>query len=289
MRPSATKPASAASATRPCRSTRRSCRPWSTCPAVPTACTPGSPRASQYVALGGGTAGVPYLGSLTRHLFETIAFHAHLGLHVRVLAGRDPHHIVEAQFKAFARALRDAVAHRPARGRVCRGRRAPCEPWPATPTWLSSTAGAATSAPPCARSSVPAPTVDPHVRPGGGTGRPTISGHARASVAYAAVHEGAPLDPPQPVRIARRLAGGRPVLGICVGMQILFERGIEHGVETEGCGEWPGAVERIPGSDRAAHGLEHRRRTGSGSRTLRGDRGRALLLRALLRGARLGR
>jgi glutamine amidotransferase len=45
--------------------------------------------------------------------------------------------------------------------------------------------------------------------------------------------------------IARRLAGGRPVMGICVGMQILFETGIEHGVETEGCGEWPGVVERI--------------------------------------------
>lgn len=45
--------------------------------------------------------------------------------------------------------------------------------------------------------------------------------------------------------IARRLSGGRPVLGICVGMQILFDRGIEHGVETAGCGEWPGVVERL--------------------------------------------
>lgn len=45
--------------------------------------------------------------------------------------------------------------------------------------------------------------------------------------------------------IARRLSGGRPVLGICVGMQILFDKGIEHGVETEGCGEWPGVVERL--------------------------------------------
>lgn len=45
--------------------------------------------------------------------------------------------------------------------------------------------------------------------------------------------------------IGRRLAGGRPVLGICVGMQILFETGIEHGVTTDGCGEWPGTVERI--------------------------------------------
>ncbi len=45
--------------------------------------------------------------------------------------------------------------------------------------------------------------------------------------------------------IGRRLAGGRPVLGICVGMQILFARGDEHGVETEGCAEWPGVVERL--------------------------------------------
>jgi imidazole glycerol-phosphate synthase subunit HisH len=48
-----------------------------------------------------------------------------------------------------------------------------------------------------------------------------------------------------PRTIGRRLAGGRPVLGICVGMQVLFERGIEHGVETEGCDEWPGVVDRL--------------------------------------------
>ncbi|WP_026303660.1 imidazole glycerol phosphate synthase subunit HisH [Jongsikchunia kroppenstedtii] len=45
--------------------------------------------------------------------------------------------------------------------------------------------------------------------------------------------------------IGKRLAGGRPVLGICVGMQILFERGVEFGVQTEGCGEWPGEVNRL--------------------------------------------
>ena len=45
--------------------------------------------------------------------------------------------------------------------------------------------------------------------------------------------------------IGRRLAGGRPVLGICVGMQILFERGIEHGLEAAGCAEWPGTVDRL--------------------------------------------
>lgn len=45
--------------------------------------------------------------------------------------------------------------------------------------------------------------------------------------------------------IDRRLAGGRPVLGICVGMQVLFDRGVERGVDTEGMGEWPGAVTRL--------------------------------------------
>jgi glutamine amidotransferase len=48
-----------------------------------------------------------------------------------------------------------------------------------------------------------------------------------------------------PKIIGRRLAGGRPVLGICVGMQILFERGLEHGQDAEGCGEWPGVVEQL--------------------------------------------
>ena len=48
-----------------------------------------------------------------------------------------------------------------------------------------------------------------------------------------------------PRLIGRRLAGGRPVLGICVGMQILFERGLEHGQDAEGCGEWPGVVEQL--------------------------------------------
>jgi imidazole glycerol-phosphate synthase subunit HisH len=48
-----------------------------------------------------------------------------------------------------------------------------------------------------------------------------------------------------PRAIGRRLAGGRPVLGICVGMQVLFARGVEHGVETEGCDEWPGVVTRL--------------------------------------------
>jgi glutamine amidotransferase len=45
--------------------------------------------------------------------------------------------------------------------------------------------------------------------------------------------------------IADRVSAGRPVLGVCVGMQILFARGVEFGVETKGCGQWPGAVIRL--------------------------------------------
>jgi imidazoleglycerol-phosphate dehydratase len=64
----------------------------------------GEPDGQAYVVIGGS-----YVGSLTRHVFETIALTAGIALHVRVLAGRDPHHLVEAQFKAVARALRAAV------------------------------------------------------------------------------------------------------------------------------------------------------------------------------------
>jgi imidazole glycerol-phosphate synthase subunit HisH len=45
--------------------------------------------------------------------------------------------------------------------------------------------------------------------------------------------------------VSERVAAGRPVLGVCVGMQILFARGVEFGVETKGCGQWPGTVSRL--------------------------------------------
>ena len=45
--------------------------------------------------------------------------------------------------------------------------------------------------------------------------------------------------------IAERVAAGRPVLGVCVGMQILFARGVEFGVDSRGCGQWPGSVTRL--------------------------------------------
>jgi imidazoleglycerol-phosphate dehydratase len=69
----------------------------------------GEPDAQAFVSIH-GTGGAPYIGSLTRHVFETLAFHAQIALHIRVISSRDPHHLVEAQFKAFARALREAVA-----------------------------------------------------------------------------------------------------------------------------------------------------------------------------------
>ena len=62
--------------------------------------------------------------------------------------------------------------------------------------------------------------------------------------AFAACMEGL-LRVGGPEIVGRRLAGWRPVLGICVGMQVLFERGEEHGVVTEGFGEWPGVVDEL--------------------------------------------
>jgi imidazoleglycerol-phosphate dehydratase len=60
--------------------------------------------------MAGFVVGGHYPTVLNRHVFESLAFHAQLALHVRVLGGRDPHHITEAEFKAVARALRAAAA-----------------------------------------------------------------------------------------------------------------------------------------------------------------------------------
>jgi len=79
----------------------------------------GEPAGQEYVLIGGSQGGstapvsVPYVGSLTRHVMETLAFHAQICLHMTVISGRDPHHIIECQFKALARALRDAIAFDP--------------------------------------------------------------------------------------------------------------------------------------------------------------------------------
>jgi imidazoleglycerol-phosphate dehydratase len=64
----------------------------------------GEPAGQEYHLIGG-----QFTGSLTRHVLESLVFNSGICLHMTVLAGRDPHHIVEAQFKALARALRAAV------------------------------------------------------------------------------------------------------------------------------------------------------------------------------------
>ena len=65
----------------------------------------GEPVGFEYHLIGGH-----FTGSLVRHTFEAIAFQAAMTVHVRVLGGRDPHHIAEAEYKAFARAVRQAKA-----------------------------------------------------------------------------------------------------------------------------------------------------------------------------------
>lgn len=54
-----------------------------------------------------------FTGSMVRHAFEAITLNARMSVHIDVLRGRDPHHIAEAEFKAFARALRVAVSPDP--------------------------------------------------------------------------------------------------------------------------------------------------------------------------------
>ncbi|MCD2500126.1 MULTISPECIES: imidazoleglycerol-phosphate dehydratase HisB [Microbacterium] len=65
----------------------------------------GEPDGYEFHLIGGH-----FTGSLVRHVFEAIAFNAGLTVHVNVVSGRDPHHIAEAEFKAFARAFRQAKA-----------------------------------------------------------------------------------------------------------------------------------------------------------------------------------
>ena len=85
--------------------------------------------------------------------------------------------------------------------------------------------------------------------------------------------------------VRKRIAAGGPVLGICVGFQVLFGYGDEHGVRTPGIGHWPAACHEARGAGAAAHGLE-RRRPASRFGAVRRRRGPTVLLRALLRTAR---
>lgn len=70
----------------------------------PYAVCSGEPEGFEYAMIGGH-----FTGSLVRHVMESIALHAGMCLHLHLIAGRDPHHIAEAEFKAVARALRAAI------------------------------------------------------------------------------------------------------------------------------------------------------------------------------------
>lgn len=71
----------------------------------------GEPDHLRHITIAGSS--VPYHTVVNRHVFETLAANARIALHVRVLYGRDPHHITEAEYKAVARALRQAVERDP--------------------------------------------------------------------------------------------------------------------------------------------------------------------------------
>ena len=229
-----------------------------------------------------------YDTTLTRHIWESLVATADIALHVRVLSGRNAHHVVEAQFKAVARALRDAVA------------------LDARVAGVPSTKGTAVSERsacgrrgrdrvgrrPRLRLGQPAlgrAGARPHRRRRHGDqglrrprSRPTASS-CPASGAYAACMRGLHL-----VRGGTLVVGpaaqARPVLGICVGMQVLFEEGVEHGERTEGIGVLDRRGHPARGPRRAAHGLEHRRGA-RGLGAVRRARAGALLLRPLLRRA----
>lgn len=68
----------------------------------------GEPAGFEFHLIGGH-----FTGSMVRHVFEAIAYHSAMTVHIDVKGGRDPHHIAEAEFKAFARAFRQAKSHDP--------------------------------------------------------------------------------------------------------------------------------------------------------------------------------
>ena len=174
-------------------------------------------------------------------MFESFTYHAAIALHVIVHGGRDWHHITEAQYKAVARALRAAVELDPRvqrravhQGRavaaMTAGRRARLRVGQPA---LGPARAANGSAP---RSRV---TAD---RGGGRRGR--RAGRARRR-RVRGLHGRAARGRTAPRSSPSGVAPQRPVLGICVGMQVLFEAGVEHGVETAGLGVLPGRVERL--------------------------------------------
>ena len=240
----------------------------------------GEPDHLRHTTIAGSS--VPYHTVVNRHVFETLANNARIALHVRVLYGRDPHHITEAQYKAVARALRQAVEIRSAGVRRAVHQRHPVRTKSVVVLDYGSgnlrsaqralqRVGAAVEV---TADLGAAAAADGLVVPGVGAFEACMTG--LRGIAGERV-------------IAERIAAGRPVLGVCVGMQILFARGVEFGVETNGCGQWAGAVTRLGCAGDPAHGLE-RGGGGAGQRAVQGPgRRRPVLLRALLCRPAVGR
>ncbi len=228
-----------------------------------------------------------YDTTLTRHIWESLVAEARITLHVEVQAGRNAHHVVEAQFKSVAQALRDAVADRPARAGspVDEGDAGNVTGRPRV-TVLDYGSGNLRSAERALRragADVEVTADADAVLDAAGLVVPGVGAFGACMAGLRAVHG--------PELIGRRLAGARPVLGICVGMQVLFEASAEpsagaHG-PVAGCGEWPGTVERL-----AAPVLPHMGwntvQPPADSDAVPRCRERAVLLRPLVRGDAVG-
>ena len=168
---------------------------------------------------------------INRHVFESLAMNARIALHVRVLYGRDPHHITEAQYKAVARALRQGRRVRPAgHRRAVHQRHVVTAKSVVVLDYGSGNLRSAQRALQRVGADVEV-TADAEAAAADGLVVPGVG-------AFEACMTGLRKIGGEKI-IAERLAAGRPVLGVCVGMQILFARGVEFGVETEGCGQWP--------------------------------------------------
>ncbi len=196
----------------------------------------GEPTGQEYVVIGG------LIGSLTRHVLEAFALHAQIALHVRVLAGRDPHHVVEAQFKALARALRDAVELDPrGRRRHALPPRVPVSGRSARKSLFLTTARAT-----CAPRSGPSRRAGAEwhsllARPRDIRRRRTS--RPRESARYAASHAGAYNDVGR-IRwvVVAGFAGGDRCLASALDTRYFLKKALNRGARPR-AGNWPGTVE----------------------------------------------
>ena len=178
----------------------------------------------------GGYPGVPYSTVINRHVFEALAMNARIALRVQVLYGRDQHHITEAEFKAVARTAGGHRIRRPGDGHpVDEG-----SPVSTNVAILDYGSGNLRSAQRALERTGADVTVTSDMQEALNADGLVVPGVGAYEACMTGLRE---------VRgeriIGRRLAGGRPVLGICVGMQILFERGVEFGWRPTGAPNGP--------------------------------------------------